>query len=245
MPQTFYSKKGTRPVAVPDWPLGLALKTVLFSTVVPIVLMVALLLAAVYLFPESKPFLRDNTAPVIAGSALVYYTWFITYLVRRLRARKNLNKDLRIVAFPVRTTIKYIIVFPFVYFTVIILVVSSIVAIANALGFSLTPDQLAPPAKEKQSFNWLLFVGAVVFAPILEEIVFRGMLLPAFVRKYGWRKGSTYSSLIFAVLHGPVAPFIFIISLYLSRMYYRTASIIPGIVLHMLNNAMASLVLLK
>lgn len=85
----------------------------------------------------------------------------------------------------------------------------------------------------------ILLMGSVA-APIWEEIVFRGMLFPAIAKKLNsvaW--GVFLSSLLFAAIHpqGPGAWLLLgtIGGLNCVLTYY-TKSLVPGIVLHMLNN---------
>lgn len=228
---------------LPIWSLSLALKAVLMFIAGPL-LFALVLLAAVTTYPESRELLRRHLSmtSVLAGF-VAYYLLFISYMAAKLRHRTNLLKSLGLRAFPVWTTIKYLVAYPFVYFAIVIIVVGLIVLTARLLGFSVAPDQLAPN-NDKGAFNWTIFVLFSFAIPIIEELLFRGILLPAFVRRNGWLKGSIYSSLIFSGLHGPAAPFIMILSLYLSRMYYRTNSIIPGIILHIANNSVVSIALL-
>lgn len=227
---------------IPDWPLSFAIKSVLLFIAGPLFLVVFVILSALY-FPSIAEFLRDNlNRTVLYALGGIYYVFFIAYMVVKLRKRPNLFRDLGFKPFPIWTTIKYVLAYPFVYFTVVIIGVLTIISIAQALGYELTPDDIAP-AKEK-GFNWALFIIAVFIAPTVEEILFRGILLQAFARKYGWLKGSIFSSGIFSLIHGPVAPLVMIFSLYISRMYYKTGSIIPGIILHTINNTAVSLLVL-
>lgn len=46
-----------------------------------------------------------------------------------------------------------------------------------------------------------LFIVAVIFAPVVEEIVFRGYLLNKWVDKYGVNKGIIFSSVVFMAIH--------------------------------------------
>ncbi|GAA0371578.1 hypothetical protein GCM10008932_23620 [Alkalibacterium iburiense] len=46
-----------------------------------------------------------------------------------------------------------------------------------------------------------IFVTAVIFAPLVEEVVFRGYLMNKWVDKYGLNKGIWFSSLIFMIVH--------------------------------------------
>lgn len=46
-----------------------------------------------------------------------------------------------------------------------------------------------------------IFITAVIFAPLVEEVVFRGYLMNKWVDKYGMNKGIWFSSLIFMIVH--------------------------------------------
>lgn len=83
-------------------------------------------------------------------------------------------------------------------------------------------------------------------APIIEEIYFRGFLLPAF-SKHSFLFGALISSLFFGLLHFQlnVAIYTFILGMFLAYMYYRLGSIVPGIILHMGNNLIAFLLLVR
>jgi uncharacterized protein len=86
---------------------------------------------------------------------------------------------------------------------------------------------------------WFILVG-VIFAPIVEELFFRGFLFQGFRQKYGWVGGALLSSAIFGLAHlDPVALIpTFILGLLLAYMYHRSNSVWPGIILHVLVNAM-------
>lgn len=81
-----------------------------------------------------------------------------------------------------------------------------------------------------------------LFAPVAEEFVFRGAVLRTLLngnlRPWG---AITVSALLFAVAHLNPAQLVhaFIIGLLLGWMYWRTGSIIPGIVYHWVNNSIA------
>jgi membrane protease YdiL (CAAX protease family) len=79
-------------------------------------------------------------------------------------------------------------------------------------------------------------------APLAEELVFRGAVLRALLR---WNSrhwvGISISALLFALIHMNPAqmPHAFLIGLLLGWMYYRTDSIVPGVVYHWVNNTVA------
>ncbi|RTQ52233.1 CPBP family intramembrane metalloprotease [Hymenobacter gummosus] len=89
----------------------------------------------------------------------------------------------------------------------------------------------------------LLACGA---APVLEEWLFRGTVLPGLVRNYGVRPAVLLSAVLFAVFHmnpGQAAP-TFFIGLFLGWLYVRLQSLRVCVLVHFTNNFMAVLALL-
>ena len=89
--------------------------------------------------------------------------------------------------------------------------------------------------------RWGYFVVGLL-APLAEELVFRGAVLRALLR---WKSnpwvGIVISALLFALIHMNPAqmPHAFLVGLLLGWMYYRTDSIVPGVVFHWVNNTVA------
>lgn len=86
----------------------------------------------------------------------------------------------------------------------------------------------------------MALLATLVLAPIAEEILFRGLLLPAAAAKFGFAKGAVMSSIMFSLLHLPNPATVLLTMLggmYLAQMYRRTGSIVPGIILHVGLNA--------
>ena len=83
----------------------------------------------------------------------------------------------------------------------------------------------------------------VIAAPVSEEICFRGMLFGGLRQRLPRLAAALISALIFGGLHAltgisavpPLVAFGFVLAL----LYEKTGSIVPGIVLHMLNNSVA------
>jgi len=109
-------------------------------------------------------------------------------------------------------------------------------------------DYEVPSEVEKMLTNVIneplgyLVVGILI--PVAEEIVFRGAVLRALLRLFDGHRhwiAIIVSALIFGVVHGNLSQGVhaFIIGLLLGWMYYRTNSIVPGIVLHWINNTLA------
>jgi membrane protease YdiL (CAAX protease family) len=86
----------------------------------------------------------------------------------------------------------------------------------------------------------------IVFAaPISEELCFRGMLFGGLREKLPRIGAALLSGLVFGGLHAltgvTAVPPLIVFGVLLALLYEKTGSILPGIILHMLNNAVALL----
>jgi membrane protease YdiL (CAAX protease family) len=83
----------------------------------------------------------------------------------------------------------------------------------------------------------------VLAASISEELCFRGMLFGGLRRRYPQLAAALLSAAIFGALHAltglSAVPPLIAFGLILCLLYEKTGSIVPGIVLHMLNNSVA------
>ncbi|MEL6327631.1 MAG: type II CAAX endopeptidase family protein [Cyanobacteria bacterium J06626_23] len=91
------------------------------------------------------------------------------------------------------------------------------------------------------TYRWLTIFMAVIFAPVVEEFIFRGILLQRWGVKWGLRAGVIGSSLLFGLLHqqNPVGLSMF--GLVMALLYVRTRSLWMPILAHLLNNLFAVL----
>lgn len=84
-----------------------------------------------------------------------------------------------------------------------------------------------------------------VIAPISEEICFRGMLYGGLREKLPRLVAAVITGVIFGGLHAfsgvTAVPPLMVFGFLLSLLYEKTGSIVPGILLHMLNNSVALL----
>jgi membrane protease YdiL (CAAX protease family) len=91
----------------------------------------------------------------------------------------------------------------------------------------------------------LIAISAVLVAPILEEIMFRGLMQTALLDVFGHNRRwfvIVVTSIVFALIHTggvvwQVMPGLTILGLMLGWLYEKHGSLLPGIVLHMLFNA--------
>lgn len=88
-------------------------------------------------------------------------------------------------------------------------------------------------------------VSSVMVAPVIEELLFRGILFAGLAKRWPIWLAAVVSSLAFAFLHGQVnvGIYTFILGCLLSWSYVRSGSLYPGIVLHFVNNLVAFVLL--
>lgn len=101
------------------------------------------------------------------------------------------------------------------------------------------PESKAHTLKLIQS-NWLAILSPVLFAPLLEEIVFRKAIFGSMYEKTNFLIASVLSSGLFALAHFNITHMItyFVIGMALSCLYVKTNRLIVPIIVHMTLNAL-------
>ena len=122
------------------------------------------------------------------------------------------------------------------------------------LSFAGTYSQLvgAPEQEEiADLFGPVIFqvLLVVVAASIVEEVCFRGMLYGGLRTRMGPIPGALISAGLWGVLHATTGlsavPVLIVLGIALALLYEKTGSIVPGIILHAINNSLALAVLLS
>lgn len=109
-----------------------------------------------------------------------------------------------------------------------------------------TNDQLLlQQSKVAPLSTYATLFAAVFIAPFCEEVFFRGFVFPGLRHSMSLVWAIIISSLLFGVAHADIGsfPVLFIIGLALGFLRWRTQSIWPCIILHMLNNGIAALII--
>jgi membrane protease YdiL (CAAX protease family) len=108
-----------------------------------------------------------------------------------------------------------------------------------------------PYERFSRSQIWAMSFFAVFTAPLLEELIFRGLVQSTLHQRWG-RLGSVfYSSLIFMLFHGnylnnvKALTHVIVIGLCFAIWRERSQSLIPGIVAHWFNNFLATILMLS
>lgn len=102
---------------------------------------------------------------------------------------------------------------------------------------SLAAAEIPPGASPLHQTLWHLEI--VLLAPVVEELLFRGVLVNRWGAKWGVRTGVLASSAVFACLHAnPVG--VFPLGLVAALLYLRTGTLLVPIALHVGNNLIAT-----
>lgn len=118
----------------------------------------------------------------------------------------------------------------------VIIIIHNLVLVL--LGVDTQAETIIRIFTELDAPVWFVLVSAI-FAPLVEEIFFRGFLFQGFRARYGWVSAMLLSAAIFAVAHLNLVVLIptFVLGCLLAYLYHRSNSVWPGVILHFLVNA--------
>lgn len=126
-------------------------------------------------------------------------------------------------------------------------------AVAMIVG-NYFPEQENELTRILSSSRWAVYLVAfmaIVTAPIVEEVIYRGILYSAFQRTLGMGVAVAAVTLMFALVHVPqyypsysTISLLLLLSLILTMIRARTGNLLPCIVLHTVFNAMQSILLI-
>ena len=116
-------------------------------------------------------------------------------------------------------------------------------SLLDDLGLRVQTD--LTPILRRLSTPWPLFATTVVVAPLVEETFFRGFVFGGLRSRYDWHWAAAISAALFAAAHMQITFFIpaFILGYLFAYLYQRSNSIWPGIIIHIVINALAVTVL--
>jgi membrane protease YdiL (CAAX protease family) len=137
----------------------------------------------------------------------------------------------------------------------VILVVPGLIVLAEGFQelFTYLTGITSPPTEvllkgTLQNLPWAVTLGAVALGPgLVEELWCRGFLGRGLCARYGLKWGVVLTSAIFAALHLSLAQFLvfMLMGSYLHFVYLASRSLWVPILLHLLNNGIATLAVLQ
>ncbi|MDQ3879755.1 MAG: CPBP family intramembrane metalloprotease [Chloroflexota bacterium] len=129
-------------------------------------------------------------------------------------------------------------------------IVATVLSYFVSIGLSAVLDQPPDVQLVEEVFPhlnpWAAALVIVVAAPVSEEVFFRGIVLNAWWREYGFVRALLGSSFVFAAFHFSLFAFvpIFLLALVLGYVYAQTRSLITVIGIHATFNAISTAILL-
>ena len=164
----------------------------------------------------------------------VIYIFLIIYIFVQL---KNQNINLKRLGhsnekiIPLTESIMALVIAIIISIMIAILVLCAI----EIGGYSVEDTRFNTPSYNSTIIPIVLGIRTVMLTPILEEIMFRGIIYEKLRAGYGVRKALIFSSLLFGIFHIGVIPQI-ISGLIYGAWYIKTKSLRTSILVHMLNN---------
>lgn len=134
---------------------------------------------------------------------------------------------------------------------VIFIMMQSVSSVINNIGLLISKsapaggtEQLDMIAKMQSTKVLMGILIPVVIGPILEEIMFRKLMLDR-IRCYGEKTAIIFSALCFGLFHGNLTQFLYAgcVGLFLGYVYCKTGKVLYTMIMHMLLNGIGSLIL--
>lgn len=175
-----------------------------------------------------------NMILIISGCITIFLLW-IFFLCRK----KKLLTETGIKAFPVK------------YVPVIAVLGIGMVAVITFVMGMLPEEMLEAYAEESQvitgadtGITLTVVLSNMIIAPIVEEMIFRGLILSRLKRAVPVVWAMLISSLIFGLAHGQIVwmVYAFVLGLVLSIVAIKTESVAAAIVLHMVFNIFGTVI---
>ena len=192
------------------------------------------LIARIFIPGLSVTSLSAEAQILLQGALDIAWVGFIFFLVRVIHQRKILE------TFRWQNTHRYRVTS--------LIALGAILAITVLVVSSYFPPS-SPPAVEKLAESsrsvFLLVIFGVCFAPIIEEIIFRGFLFSVLSEFGGSRLAVPATAVLFALMHAPqLWPsragilLILVVGYVLSIVRERSNSLIPSFIVHTAYNGM-------
>ncbi|MCU5458664.1 CPBP family intramembrane metalloprotease [Bacillus cereus] len=136
------------------------------------------------------------------------------------------------------STYIYIILFYGLY------IVNDIFIISNLFPDAVKEQSSTLNLEMLKQYKLVLLLGTAIFVPIFEELIFRGIILHFLQQRFSFWIAALGSSFLFGIGHmysTGVMFSMFILGLFMAILCKKTNSIIPAMLLHILNNTIALL----
>lgn len=182
---------------------------------------------------------------IIEGAFIIAPLYYAQLVFRPIKPRARLAfQALGFRAFPAWRTFSTIVGLMALIFAINFLY--SVLITTFHLNLQTNDQIILEYSKQAPLTTYATLFSAVFIAPFCEEIFFRGFVFQGLRRGMPVVAAIFLSSLIFAAAHADIGSFavLFIIGLALAFLRWRTRSIWPSMILHMLNNGIGALTII-
>ena len=127
---------------------------------------------------------------------------------------------------------------PLNYLIVVILTFLAVVVIDPLTSLLPMPEDIRELFNQLFGLTIPAFITAVILAPVLEELIFRGIVLEGFLRNYSPVKAIFWTNVLFGLAHLNPWQFMgaFLMGILISWVYYKTRNLLLPVLMHFVNN---------
>jgi len=198
---------------------------------------VGIAILAIFLFIPVKVLLQNATGEGISFFVYSILTLGTTFVFAHLIRKKKTGISQYNFHF---SSAKIILLVSFATITIQVGIISPIISIIPMS--ESVKDMFLKLSNQGGVF---LFIAGVILAPIIEELIFRGIILDGLLRRYSPVKSIIVSSILFGIVH--LNPWQFISAVFVGFfsgwVYYKTNNLTLSILIHLVNNLFGSILM--
>lgn len=186
-----------------------------------------------------QDFIRSTTFAMLGNLSTVVLSVVILLLIARFAMKIHIGELMHPKAEHVPQALKWM-PMCLVINIVISIIVSYLEAYLSAFGIAM-PDSDFSIVKPSALALTLQFLYVILIGPLAEELIYRGLIL-TLLKPFGKWLAVFFSAFIFGIMHGniPQAASAFGSALVMAIIAVSCGSIVPTMIIHVLNNAIAS-----
>jgi len=134
---------------------------------------------------------------------------------------------------------------PVNHILVLVLTILGLLVIDPLTNLIPMPEEVEELFEQMFSKSVPAFFTAVILAPVLEELIFRGIVLEGFLKNYSPVKAILLANVLFGLAHLNPWQFVgaFLMGILISWVYYKTRNLVLPVLMHLLNNLLSFLFL--
>lgn len=185
---------------------------------------------------ENTPFVTAILAEMLGYS--VCFTLGITYALYKVNDSRG--EKLKFTSVPANILILAAVMTPFMGFL--------IEPLARIAPVPESFDELFDDAFKNMSRPHILsFIAISVLPSLFEEILFRGVILEGMLVRYRPSTAIFWSAFLFGIMHIHPVQSVggFFLGIFIGWLYWKTRSLLPGMIVHFVNNAFSYILLIS